>query len=114
MEWESREESDQVEDRRRLGPKTLAIGGGVGGILIVILALVFGIDQARLAENSVSQMSKPNNLLRLDRAHNSILHGQAAAILTCTPPAAHVRYRVTARWQPIWLNDNSKASRMTN
>jgi predicted metalloprotease len=44
MEWEGREESVNVEDRRTFGTKTLAIGGGVGGILLVILGLVFGVD----------------------------------------------------------------------
>jgi predicted metalloprotease len=44
MEWEGREESENVEDRRTFGTRTLAIGGGAGAILIVILGLVFGVD----------------------------------------------------------------------
>lgn len=51
MEWQGREESGNVEDRRGLGKRTLAIGGGVGGILIVILAMVLGVDPRRLVEN---------------------------------------------------------------
>ena len=50
MEWEGREESENVEDRRTFGKGALAIGGGVGGILIVILALVFGVDPRRLVD----------------------------------------------------------------
>ena len=50
MEWEDRQESENVEDRRTFGPKTLVIGGGVGAILIVILGLVFGIDPGKLGE----------------------------------------------------------------
>lgn len=50
MEWQGREESENVEDRRSFGKGALAIGGGVGGILIVILALVLGVDPRRLGE----------------------------------------------------------------
>ncbi|OAI54211.1 hypothetical protein AYO44_15285 [Planctomycetaceae bacterium SCGC AG-212-F19] len=50
MEWESREESTNVEDRRTFGPKSLAIGGGLGAILIVILGLVLGVDPGKLAD----------------------------------------------------------------
>src|SRR5260370_1448698 len=50
MQWEGREESQNVEDERGggggFGGKTgLAVGGGIGGlILIVVLSLIFGVD----------------------------------------------------------------------
>jgi predicted metalloprotease len=50
MEWEDREESENVEDRRTFGPKTLVVGGGVGAIVIVILGLVFGFDLGKITE----------------------------------------------------------------
>jgi predicted metalloprotease len=49
MEWEGREESENVEDRRGMGPAAkagVAVGGG--GILLVILALVLGVDPSVL------------------------------------------------------------------
>jgi uncharacterized protein len=47
MKWEGREESENVEDRRGLGMKAgLSLGGG--GILVVLLALVFGADPREL------------------------------------------------------------------
>jgi predicted metalloprotease len=48
MKWEDREESENVEDRRGLG-KTVGIAGGAGGLLVLILALVFGVNPQRLA-----------------------------------------------------------------
>src|SRR2546430_1074605 len=49
MKWEGREESDNVEDRRGLGRKTgLAVGGG--GLVILILALLFGVDPQQIAQ----------------------------------------------------------------
>jgi predicted metalloprotease len=49
MDWEDREESKNVEDRRALGTKTkLALGGG-GGILLLLLGLIFGVDPQKFA-----------------------------------------------------------------
>jgi predicted metalloprotease len=48
MEWEDRQESENVEDRRRFGPKAGMAAGGVG-IVIVLLALLFGVDPRQLA-----------------------------------------------------------------
>lgn len=42
MQWEGGEESSNVEDRRGMGGKTLAMGGGGISILGIILYLVFG------------------------------------------------------------------------
>lgn len=48
MQWEDREESKNVEDRRRMSPKAgMALGGG--GIIILIIALVFGLDPKQVA-----------------------------------------------------------------
>src|SRR5262249_53439041 len=50
MEWEGREESENVEDRRSYGGRVgLAVGGGAG-ILLVILGLIFGFDPNPLAQ----------------------------------------------------------------
>ena len=50
MQWEGREESTNVEDQRGEGGGGfggrggLAIGGGVGGLIIIVLGLIFGVD----------------------------------------------------------------------
>lgn len=41
MRWRGRQGSGNVEDRRGMGGG-LAIGGGIGGIIVVILSLLFG------------------------------------------------------------------------
>ncbi|MFL6257260.1 MAG: neutral zinc metallopeptidase [Pyrinomonadaceae bacterium] len=41
-------ESGNVEDRRGIGGGKMAVGGGCGTLIIVILALVFGVDPSRL------------------------------------------------------------------
>jgi predicted metalloprotease len=49
MRLDDLRETTNVEDRRGLGGG-LAIGGGLGGVVLVILALVFGLDPRQLLE----------------------------------------------------------------
>ncbi len=48
MQWEDREESSNVEDQRGAGRRTgLMIGGG-SGLVLLVLALIFGVDPRQL------------------------------------------------------------------
>ena len=49
MQWEGREESKNVEDRRGVSPG-MVIGGG-GGMILVLLALVLGVDPRQFLGN---------------------------------------------------------------
>jgi predicted metalloprotease len=49
MKWDDQPESENVEDRRGFGGKTGLAIGGLGGVIVLILALVFGIDPQQLA-----------------------------------------------------------------
>jgi predicted metalloprotease len=49
MRWQGERESENVEDRRGAG-HGIAIGGGLGGVLLLILALVFGADPRQVFE----------------------------------------------------------------
>jgi predicted metalloprotease len=48
VEWEGREESSNVEDRRGLGTKVGVAGGGIA-VLIIIAGLIFGVDTTQFA-----------------------------------------------------------------
>ncbi|MCC6418723.1 MAG: neutral zinc metallopeptidase [Gemmataceae bacterium] len=48
MEWEGREESSNVEDRRAFGTKAAVIGGG--SIIVVVIALLLGVNPQKLAD----------------------------------------------------------------
>ena len=50
MEWQGRPESDNVEDRRGFGGRRMAVGGGVGTIVIVIVGLLMGVDPGQLLQ----------------------------------------------------------------
>jgi len=49
MDWEGREESSNVEDRRGRG-KTVGIAAGGAGLVIVIVGLLFGFDPQQIAQ----------------------------------------------------------------
>jgi predicted metalloprotease len=47
MKWEGREESSNVEDRRSMGGRGLAIGGA-GGLILLVIALFLGVDPGQI------------------------------------------------------------------
>jgi predicted metalloprotease len=47
MKWEGQQESDNVEDRRGIGKKGLALGGGAG-LLLLLISAIFGFDPQKL------------------------------------------------------------------
>jgi uncharacterized protein len=50
MRWRDRRQSDNIEDRRGFGGKGLAVGGGLGGLVVLIIALLLGADPQQLLE----------------------------------------------------------------
>ncbi|TYS14055.1 metalloprotease [Rossellomorea vietnamensis] len=48
MKWKGRRGSSNVEDRRGMGGKTIAAGGGIGGIILVLLFTFLGGDSGAL------------------------------------------------------------------
>ena len=52
MRWRGQRESENIEDRRGMGRGGLAIGGGLGGIVVLIIALQLGEDPRHLLEQA--------------------------------------------------------------
>ncbi|NLI80806.1 MAG: zinc metallopeptidase [Deltaproteobacteria bacterium] len=50
MRWEDEERSENVEDRRGMPASRGLIGGGIGTLFIVLLALYFGVDPGTLLQ----------------------------------------------------------------
>lgn len=68
MRWRGERQSTNIEDRRGLSGGKVAVGGGLGTIAILILALLFGADPRQLLEQlptdgggSQVQTSRPLN-----------------------------------------------------
>lgn len=67
MRWRGERQSSNIEDRRGLSVGRVAVGGGLGTIVIMVLALLFGVNPQRLLEQLPSdqqpgvQSSRPQN-----------------------------------------------------
>ena len=48
MRWRGERQSTNIEDRRGISAGKVAVGGGLGTVLVMILALVFGFDPQTL------------------------------------------------------------------
>ena len=67
MRWRGERQSTNIEDRRGISAGRVAVGGGLGTLLLMILALVFGVDPRQLLEQVPNsppaevQSSRPQN-----------------------------------------------------
>jgi predicted metalloprotease len=52
MLWKGQRQSDNFEDRRGMSRGGMAIGGGLGGIVVLVIALLLGADPRQLLEQS--------------------------------------------------------------
>jgi predicted metalloprotease len=51
MKWQGRQGSGNIEDRRGMSPGRMAVGGGIGTIVIVLIVLLLGGDPSELLNN---------------------------------------------------------------
>ena len=51
MRWQGMRKSDNVEDRRGVGGRQLAVGGGLGGLVIAILFMLLGGNPDEVLQN---------------------------------------------------------------
>lgn len=61
MKWQGRRQSTNIEDRRRVSRGGLLAGGGITGIIIIVAALLFGVDPTQLLQQ-VETTSVPADL----------------------------------------------------
>ena len=51
MRWEDEQRSDNVEDRRGMPVSRGMVGGGIGTVILVLVALYFGIDPSVILQS---------------------------------------------------------------
>ena len=57
MEWEGRRESENVEDQRTVTPGRLAVGGGIGAVILAVIVYFMGGDPQQVLEQA--QQNRP-------------------------------------------------------
>ena len=66
MRWRGERQSTNIEDRRGLGSR-VAVGGGIGTLVIIVIALLFGADPQQLLEQ---MPSNPPSQVQSSRSAN--------------------------------------------
>lgn len=65
MRWQLGRRSDNVEDRRGSSPGgRIAIGGGIGSIILAIAAIFLGVDPSIILQESPEQRNYPDSSVR--------------------------------------------------
>jgi uncharacterized protein len=60
MQWSGRRQSENVEDRRGLSPGRLVAGGGIGSVVILVIALLLGVDPSALLPEGGVETNQPS------------------------------------------------------
>lgn len=55
MLWRGQRQSENIEDRRGMSRGGMAVGGGLGGIVLLVIALLMGADPRQLLEQLPTQ-----------------------------------------------------------
>ena len=61
MLWRDQRESENVEDQRRSGGGRIAIGGGIGGVILVVAYLLLGGDPQALIDSGQQSQVAPSH-----------------------------------------------------
>ena len=59
MLWRGRRQGENVEDRRGVSGGGLAVGGGLGGIVVLVIALLLGADPRDLFRRGYGDACEP-------------------------------------------------------
>jgi uncharacterized protein len=91
MRWRDQRQSENIEDRRGPG-RTIAVGGGLGGILLLVLALIFGADPRQLLEQLPQGADNPQTS-RSANSGDEELRQFVGAVLAQTEDAWEDKFR---------------------
>jgi len=86
MRWRDQRQSENIEDQRGSGGggRRIAIGGGLGGIVVLVLALLFGADPRQILEQLPQQGSGAPQTSRQSSAEEEELKQFVAVVLAQT------------------------------
>jgi len=92
MRWEDEERSDNVEDRRGMSVSRGVVGGGIGTVILVIVALYFGIDPSVILQ-SVPQSGPPSVTQQQQKAGADPMSQFISVVLADTEKTWHDVFR---------------------
>lgn len=84
MRWRDRRQSENVEDRRGMTPGRVVVGGGLGGLVILVLALLLGVDPQQLSQQPTTNPEGPAPASRTTRPGEDELRQFVGVVLAET------------------------------
>ncbi|HZH30926.1 MAG TPA: neutral zinc metallopeptidase [Pyrinomonadaceae bacterium] len=97
MRWRGRRESSNVEDRRGVSRGGMAVGGGVGTIVLVVLALLFGADPRELLDQSQTEPARGTQTERRVNSQEDELKQFTSVVLAETEDVWNTIFQQTGR-----------------
>jgi predicted metalloprotease len=97
MRWRGERESTNIEDRRGLSGGKIAVGGGLGTVVIMIIALLFGADPRQLLEQAPDNQPSQVQTSRPQNPQQDELKEYVAVVLGKTEDVWHDIFRQNGR-----------------
>ncbi|MDS4041957.1 MAG: neutral zinc metallopeptidase [Candidatus Competibacter sp.] len=92
MRWRNGRESSNVEDRRGLRAAPTIAGGGIGTIILVLVAMYFGIDPSMLLQSGPPSGTPPQQSVQVSSAGDE-LRKFVSVVLADTEDTWHDLFR---------------------
>ncbi|HXV41265.1 MAG TPA: neutral zinc metallopeptidase [Steroidobacteraceae bacterium] len=94
MRWQGRRQSENIEDRRGMRVRRGVVGGGIGTIALVLLAMYFGIDPSVVMQGvGTTQVDQPGGGPYAESATEAEWREQVAVVLADTEQAWGAAFR---------------------
>ena len=97
MLWRGRRESENIEDRRGMSRGGLAVGGGLGTVVVVLIALLLGADPRDVLEQAGDRSSPPGQSARAPSPGEDELKRFVTVVLADTEDVWTGVFRQTGR-----------------
>ena len=98
MRWQMGRRSDNIEDRRGMPVgRGAAVGGGIGTLLLVLLAMYFGVDPSVILQGTDPGSSRPSSSVQQRSAGDDQLRDFVSVILADTEDTWRELFRQMGR-----------------
>ena len=97
MRWRGERQSTNIEDRRGISAGKVAVGGGLGTVLVMILALVFGFDPQTLLNQAPDNQPTEVQTSRPQSSEEEDLKQFVAVVLAKSEDVWHQEFKENGR-----------------
>jgi len=97
MLWRGRRESENIEDRRGISGGGIAIGGGLGTVVLLVVAMLFGVDPRALLQQTGEDPASGTTTTRSARPGEEELKQFVSVVLRDTEDVWTGVFRQTGR-----------------